>query len=81
MDTIKYCNISISYGMDCEKILGTSGNMNISNIVTTSPINNIPGVNEYCYSASASYGNETITIEGNLNIIIDSGKYTAPVVL
>ena len=73
INIIKYCNVSIAYGTDCDKTLGTYRNMNVSSTVITPPIDSVPGVNEYCYSVSASYGNERIAIEGNLNIISNSG--------
>ena len=73
---VKYCNASISYGINCATILGVYVGSSITNIVKiTAPLNTMT---EYCYNITATAQNmkvNQIVVEGVVNPpIFGNGK-------
>ena len=79
---VKYCNASISYGINCATILGVYEGSSTSNMVTiTAPVNTITNVTEYCYNVTATAQNmkvNQIVVEGVVNQRIFSGSNGKP---
>lgn len=66
---VKSCTASISYGEDCDQHLGTYPANGVGSTVTTPTIEFIPEVSFYCISISASSGNQTVIVEGMLDLV------------
>ena len=75
---VKYCNASISYGINCATILGVYEGSSTSNMVTiTAPVNTITNVTEYCYNITATAQNvkvNQIVVEGVVQRFFSNGK-------
>ena len=75
LETLKYCNVTITHGPDCDEVLHTYNSTSKSRMIITPKIETVPGVSEYCYSICASRDGGKIVIEGNLNLnLIVNGK-------
>ena len=59
------------YGPDCDQSLGvySSSSTGPSDSLSTSPIDLVDNVAEYCFTVTASSGNVTVDVEGTLNLI------------
>ena len=74
---LKYCNASISYGIDCETSLGVYVGSSTSNMVTTAPLDTITKITEYCYNITVTAQNRKvnqIVIEG----LVDLSTLSSP---
>ena len=77
-NVLKQCKASIAYGNDCDQQIGLfygngSGDTVMTEIIGLQPIE---GVNEYCFSVTASSGNKTVIVEGTLDVINFGNNYT-----
>ena len=66
---IKSCIANVTHGKNCEQYLGTYRVNGVGSTVTTPTIQFIPEVSSYCISISASSGNQTVIVEGNLDLV------------
>ena len=65
----KSCIANVTYGKNCDQHLGTYPATGVGSIMTTPTIEFIPEVSFYCVSISASSGNQTVIVEGNLGFV------------
>lgn len=72
-DSVKQCTANVSYGSNCDQFLGMYTNMSNSNFVITPPLELIDSVLEYCLSVAAIHNNDTVIVEGTINLF-NTGK-------
>lgn len=83
-ETQKECQVVITYGDECNQFLNVySGKDRGNSIETTPPLQIVDGVTQYCFNATLSSIdisitiNTTIVIQGTINIVnFSGGKYT-----
>lgn len=72
-NTLKHCKASVKYGNDCGKQLKgglLNGSSSADTVMTeVLVLRHIEGVNEYCFSVTASSDNKTVIIEGTLDVL------------
>jgi hypothetical protein len=68
MDTIKECSINITYGPNCGQLLGLYTNVGTGDSVSSPELPLIEDVSEYCFTVTARNNNETVSVEGTLNL-------------
>ena len=68
--TMKQCDANITYGENCDKQLNTYKGMGVGNAVSTSQLETIPGVTDYCFVVTAVSNNISVIVEGD---IVNSG--------
>ena len=61
--TDKQCIANVTYGDNCDQFLGTYTGVGTSDIITTSPLEFINGVSEYCLYVIAITNNNIIVVE------------------
>ena len=68
------CSVNVTYGTNCEQILGVYSSTGPSNPLPTPPFELLGSVVEYCFTVTASSGNKSVVVEGNLNLLTSITK-------
>ena len=76
LENTKHCSANITYGANCDQSLGaySGSSTGPSDFLSTSPIDLLNDIAEYCFIVTASSGNVTVVVEGTLNLI-NIGNY------
>ena len=71
MKGIKSCSFNITYGENCETPLGVYSSTGPTDSVSlsTPSVEFIDNEAEYCFMLTATSGNNTVGVEGSLNLL------------
>ena len=75
--TLKNCSANITYGSNCDQLLGVYSTETSGNTLRTPPLVTRADTTEYCYVVTATSSNVTVMVEG---IFTDIGIYLKSVV-
>ena len=69
--TVKYCNVSVAYGDNCDQQLGKYSSVGRGDSLTTQSLmlEAADGVNEFCFCVTASSDGKTVIVEGTLDVL------------
>ena len=62
----KHCDANITYGENCNRELNVYRGMGTDDTVSTSQLESLPGIADYCYVVTAISNNVTVMVEGTL---------------
>ena len=63
---IKQCSANVTFGENCNQLLNVYEGDGTGDIVSTSQLETVPGVTEYCFVVTANISNITVMVQGNL---------------
>ena len=63
---IKQCSANVTFGENCDQLLNVYEGEGTGDIVSTSQLETVPGVTEYCFVVTANISNITVMVQGNL---------------
>ena len=64
--TLKHCSANITYGENCDQLLGIYDTVSNGNSVRTPPLETRADVADYCFIVTATSNNVTVMVEGSL---------------
>ena len=64
--TTKQCDANITYGENCNQELDVYRGMGVGDTVSTSQLEILPGITDYCFIVTAISSNVTVMVEGTL---------------
>ena len=75
-DGTKECIVNVTYGSNCGQKLDVYTGVGANTSVTTSPLDLLGNVANYCFTVTARNNDETVIVEGTLNIPNNGNIYT-----
>ena len=78
-DSHKQCIVNLTYGAECDQLLGTYTGIGSNNLITSSPLGFMSDVSEYCISVNATRDNETVIVEERINFFQTGNNITVTI--